>query len=163
MKVHKLTFLPGVLFLQLVRWSGSASADVVRDRVLPDGMLNAQGTRYRLRSVVVHIGPSAASGHYLTYARHEGASEDWWVYNDEVRRQLLEKEVETTQREKSDICFYERMSDADVLGAGGSGAAASGTSSQRGASPKAFETRDAHGPTASSEELKTSKNVYGRR
>ena len=78
---HKLTLLPEVLFLQLVRWTGSTTTDGVRDRVIPDLALSVQGARYHLRSVVMHSGPSAESGHFFTYARHEGEAEGWFRKN----------------------------------------------------------------------------------
>ena len=67
--------MPEVLFLQLVRWTGSTAADVAHARVIPNMVLNVQGARYHLRSVIVHCG-SSADGHYLTYARHDGVAED---------------------------------------------------------------------------------------
>ena len=68
----------------------------------------------------MHIGVSTTSCHYQTYARHEGAPVDRWLHDDELRSVVLRKELETSREEKSYICFYERIENANASGVSGS-------------------------------------------
>ena len=36
-------------------------------------------TNYRLKAVIIHLGKSVHSGHYVAYVRH---NEDWVLFND---------------------------------------------------------------------------------
>lgn len=49
--------------------------------VRPDMLLNFGPTSYHLRSVVVHRGIEATSGHYVCYVRR-GSDDGWWLYDD---------------------------------------------------------------------------------
>ena len=109
--------------------------------------------------MVLHNGQRADKGHYLTYARHEGASQDWWVYNDRKLREARENKMEMNKEDESYICFYERIKDADVVCTDASGAAVSGRLSERSSSVTALETKDADGAKVSKQESKTSKRA----
>ena len=77
-------------------------------------VLEFQGHVYELRSVVVHLGDSVESGHYITLAKHETDTGSWWLYNDSERKEASPEQVATTVGYrswtvmKSYILFYEK-------------------------------------------------------
>ena len=72
------------------------------------------GKTYALRSVVSHLGNSPNRGHYVTVSRHDTSREQWWLYNDAMRRMVRPGELETTAKLephgqlKSYVLFYEQ-------------------------------------------------------
>ena len=78
-------------------------------------VLDVQGHLYDLRSVIVHLGESVHSGHYIALAKHETNTGTWWLYNDAERREATAEQVSTTcrfvrgrEQMKSYVLFYEK-------------------------------------------------------
>ena len=113
-KKHNMTVAPAVLCVQLNRWRHAGRAGAILDHVHPDQEVLFNSVRYRFQSVVVHLGASPSSGHYVTCARHETSTGAWWLYNDAIRREATPGEVACTalwgrQPMKAYILFYERL------------------------------------------------------
>ena len=60
--------------------------------VVPSRSLHFQEQLYDLRSVVIHLGDSSRAGHYISVAKHETPSGDWWLFDDE--RRILAQDCE---------------------------------------------------------------------
>ena len=65
--------------------------------------LRFRGVRYDLCAVVVHLGDSPNSGHYMIVARHRtgdaetpGIAHHWWLYDDSRRVMATPEQVATT-------------------------------------------------------------------
>ena len=75
--------------------------------------ISFKGRVYNLCSVVVHLGKSPRSGHYIAIARHTVANGQWWLYDDANRREARPDEVATTATYrnygcmKSYVLFYQ--------------------------------------------------------
>jgi ubiquitin C-terminal hydrolase len=111
MKRHCVKVTPRVLCLTLMRWTGAG--DVLMHAVRPDAQITLEGDSYTLRSVVVHMGATKNSGHYVTLARHVTDQGNWWLYDDEDRREASVEEVNCTTMFKGEvmkayILFYEK-------------------------------------------------------
>ena len=87
-KQTKFVRLPAALVIHLVRWDARGAALV--HFVQPDIDIHLQGRRYTLNAVVCHVGPSCRGGHYLTFAQY---GEQWWLFNDGMRRMAKEHEI----------------------------------------------------------------------
>ena len=108
-KTHYIMRFPEVLFVQLLRWTGNAGVDILYNSLTLNDVIILQNAQYRLRSVVIHSGETANSGHYFAHARHEGEAEGWWVYNDQTRNRVSESGRATSDTQKSYLCLYERQ------------------------------------------------------
>ena len=84
--------------------------------VHPNLNIQVAGQRYSLRSIIVHLGPSPRSGHYVAITRHVTPTGTWWLYNDEHRREAKPDELVCTaqingQAMKAYVLFYELDTD----------------------------------------------------
>jgi ubiquitin C-terminal hydrolase len=100
-KQTKFARLPAVLVIHLVRWDERGAALV--HLVQPDTDIHLQGRRYTLNAVVCHVGPSCRGGHYLTFAQY---GEQWWLFNDGMRRMAKEHEIAQWSRAGYDDKTY---------------------------------------------------------
>ncbi|KXS16593.1 cysteine proteinase [Gonapodya prolifera JEL478] len=69
-----------------------------------------EGTKYRLRSVVVHGGSAVWTGHFYAYVRVNvagGAREDVWVYASDTKVRYAE--WDEVSRAQAYLFFYERV------------------------------------------------------
>ena len=121
-KFHCVTAHPRVLQLCLNRWV--VQSDGIRallHAVSVDERVVFHGRSYSLSAVVVHLGSSPQSGHYICIARHETASGRWWVYDDDRRLEARPEEIATDTRYrgreqmKSYVMFYELMEATPAL------------------------------------------------
>ena len=64
---------------------------------------NEYNAMYRIMGIVVHIGPSIASGHYIAYVRSE---EKWFKMNDNI---VSEVRWETVRSKEAYLIMYEQM------------------------------------------------------
>ena len=87
-KQTKFVQLPEALVIHLVRWDARGAALV--HLVQPDTEIHLEGRRYTLNAVICHVGPSCRAGHYLTFAKY---GEQWWLFNDGIRRLAKEHEL----------------------------------------------------------------------
>ena len=110
-KEHHIVQTPEVLLVQLCRWYAADAAGAILDAVHVNEYINFQENNYRLSSSIMHQGRNPRSGHYLSCARHGSAGNEWWLYNDTLRRLTRSGERESTAENKSYIMFYERVSD----------------------------------------------------
>ena len=83
------------------RWRGAGEAKAARGGPLHPK--HAAPSGYALRSVVVHNGASACSGHYTTLRRR---GEKWWQCND---ASVVEVDAEAAQRCEAYLLCYERI------------------------------------------------------
>ena len=109
-----MTVAPPVLRVQLNRWRRAGGAGAILDHVHPDQEVLFHSARYRLQSVVIHLGNLPRSGHYIACARHATSTGEWWLYNDSIRREATPDEVACTaffdrDRMKAYVLFYERL------------------------------------------------------
>ena len=86
----------------------------VEHPVATSDVLDFQGHQYDLRSVIVHLGTSLHSGHYIALTKHETDTGTWWLYNDANRREATREQVATTgglrgwKTMKSYVLLYEK-------------------------------------------------------
>ena len=97
--------------VSLNRWNNAGAA--LLHPVEATQELSYQSQTYHLKSVVVHTGASAHSGHYWCVSKHPTPTGDWWMYNDADRRTATQKQVTTlgthrSQSQQSYVLFYER-------------------------------------------------------
>ena len=59
--------------------------------------------QYRIMGIVVHLGSSIASGHYIAYIR---AGEKWFKMNDDT---VIAVCWRTVRRKKAYLLFYEQI------------------------------------------------------
>ena len=45
---------------------------------------------------IANLGPSPKGGHYVAVARHVTSTGEWWLYDDSIRRQASDGEVDCT-------------------------------------------------------------------
>ena len=64
---------------------------------------NEYNKQYRIMGIVVHIGPSIAQGHYISYFR---AGESWIKADDNTLTAVLWR---TVRRKKAYMLFYEQV------------------------------------------------------
>ena len=110
-KKESVTITPDVLILCLKRWATHETP--LLHTVLVTDVITFQGIEYHLRSVIVHLGESAQSGHYITVAKHTTESNSWWIYDDESRREASVDERSTMgtyfqQNMNSYVITYEK-------------------------------------------------------
>ena len=110
-KREEVTAFPGVLMVSLNRWNNAGAA--LLHPVEATQELSYQSQTYHLKSVVVHTGASAHSGHYWCVSKHPTPTGDWWMCNDADRRIATQKQVATlgthrSQSQQSYVLFYER-------------------------------------------------------
>ena len=78
--------------------------------VRPDEALSLNGTAYRLRSVICHMGDTPRCGHYIAFARD---MERWWLCDDSTRRLAPDSEITSWSRrgcaDKVYIVCYDRV------------------------------------------------------
>ena len=85
----RILVFPFVLVLTLKRWQfidngrGGFDERLLDHHVLPTKSLNVESKCYLLRSVVIRLGNSPRSCHYICVAKHDSAGGDWWLFNDE--------------------------------------------------------------------------------
>ena len=109
LKSIRMTKLPTVMIVQLVRWhyDQEGGSVTISHAVRPEHALTVGGTRYQLCSVVSHNGPRATAGHYIAFACHRGR---WWLYDDEHSREATDAETTTfsrcNRRDKTYIAMY---------------------------------------------------------
>jgi ubiquitin carboxyl-terminal hydrolase 20/33 len=65
---------------------------------------------YRLFSVIVHIG-GAGGGHYISYGRGSGDSEDWYEFNDTRVNRISVDDVLSSE---GYVLFYQRCSNQQI-------------------------------------------------
>ena len=107
-KIISISELPRILVLHLSRFRGLAKMNnFVRfpehasiKYKIDDHEYTKQ---YRLMSIVVHIGPSIAQGHYVSYFR---AGESWIKASDSTVTAVLWR---TVRRKKAYMLFYEQL------------------------------------------------------
>ena len=111
---------PEVLFISLKRFKtiqrarGIFENHYVQHPVQTPDTLHYGDDLYDLRSLVVHLGTSLDSGHYIAIARHDTDNGKWWVYNDTQRRLATDAERSTlttfghSGAMKSYIMLYEK-------------------------------------------------------
>ena len=76
-KEHNVTDFPDVLQLCLNRWvvnGGGAGIEALLHPILVTETISFKGRVYNMCSVVVHLGKSPRSGHYIAIARHTAAN-----------------------------------------------------------------------------------------
>ncbi|CAL1152506.1 unnamed protein product, partial [Cladocopium goreaui] len=98
-KMFSIHTAPPVLSFQLKRFdflhgcSGKLNKKVqfpVSLNIAPYTSHKDREAKYNLYGLVVHCGSSAKSGHYITYAKHNGV---WHCFNDQDVRQVTEQQV----------------------------------------------------------------------
>ena len=117
LKRQRPSSLPKVLVIQLNRWSSAHAAGALLHPVEANATIQFHGITYDLQSVVVHLGATPDSGHYITVARHETNNGNWWVYDDSRRVHADDAQITTLAmysfgggmaQMKSYILFYSR-------------------------------------------------------
>ena len=114
-KVDNSTSLPRVLLVTLVRWANHFDEAALLHPVEATEHIDFRGGRFSLCAVVVHLGASPKSGHYITVARHRTRDAVWWLYDDERRIIATPEEVATTCEYRSHgqmqsyVLLYETM------------------------------------------------------
>ena len=106
-KFHRISIHPQVLVLSLVRWRGVGTG--LLHAVVPEQDITLQGVRYKLKSVVCHIG-NTKRGHYTCRIHFPTLGGTWWYYNDTERRLATDADMRTSDREKSYVLMYEKCS-----------------------------------------------------
>ena len=115
-KEHSIADFPDVLQLCLNRWGvrgDGARVEALLHPIVVAANLTFKGRLYNLCAVVVHLGDSPKSGHYITIARHTTKNGKWWLYDDANRREARPDEVATTAKYrnfggmKSYVLLYE--------------------------------------------------------
>ena len=53
-----------------------------------DTSFTLKGQTYALKAVFYHYGTSPSSGHYVTAARQAANTEEFFIYNDDIRREV---------------------------------------------------------------------------
>ena len=106
-----LTVAPKALCINLKRWA-DGGGKTLQHHVHTNHRVTIATHSYYLRSIVVHLGESPTSGHYVTIAYHATADGNWWLFNDAERRPATREEINCTTRinekiMKSYILFYE--------------------------------------------------------
>ena len=99
---------PDVLMVQLKRWSFVGIS--IDHNVDCDLVLHIDGSVYRLRAVVSHMGPTPEAGHYVSYV----AGEDQWLCcNDSKMSAMDNRHVglfkATSVTERSYVLMYEKV------------------------------------------------------
>ena len=82
-------------FKTIQRARGVFESHYVQHPVQTPDTLHYGDDLYDLRSLVVHLGTSVNSGHYIAIARHDTDNGKWWVYNDTQRRRATDAERST--------------------------------------------------------------------
>ena len=88
------------LIVHLKRWrtsvdaSGRVCVDHVGHEVCVDESLIFSGVRYVLKSILLHQGRRMHAGHYFTLCKHTHPEEQWWYYNDALRRHARKTDIE---------------------------------------------------------------------
>ena len=118
-EVQTIERSPAVLCLTLKRWETALAADgglrqsVNADHVEVNRFVTLGAERYELRSNILHKGGSAKSGHYVAVVYHPVGSQEYWYYNDSVRRAATTEQVHGLVDDlgifKSYVLFYERV------------------------------------------------------
>jgi len=90
LKGFRMSVFPDILYLVLKRYDEHNRK--ITHFVEPTMLLNLNGRRYVLQSVVINRGITT-TGHYWAIAKHtvEG-SERWFVYNDSIRREATRED-----------------------------------------------------------------------
>ena len=76
------------------------------DITKPNETLTIKGNAYTLKSVIVHLGATPHSGHYITYIKNIAGN--WWVCNDETCRPRKRKRSIFQATEKVYVLMYEQ-------------------------------------------------------
>ena len=106
---HDITQKPKVLRIQLLRWIAEETHEHITGRVVPNRNLVIQDTAYELQSVITQTGSTPDISHYIALAKHDVAAGQWWYYNGINRREVRSKELDTSTRDCSYLCIYERQ------------------------------------------------------
>jgi ubiquitin C-terminal hydrolase len=112
MKTSNFTVCPQVFCVQLKRWSLHGDHGTLLHDVRCDPQLHIQSHVYHLRSIVAHIGATAAQGHYTCRMHCPTTAGEWWHYINSTRRLASPSEIETTTpvrgtTERSYLLLYE--------------------------------------------------------
>ena len=101
----------------LKRWGDSGEVNL--ECICADPYITFHGNVYRLCGVVVHLGASKDSGHYVAVTKHGQEEQDWWLYDDQSRKLASDDQASTMQNEyqfwgnmKSYILLYEIVDDS---------------------------------------------------
>ena len=108
-KVSDIISTPEVLMLQLNRWADSEEQGALLHRVESNREISFGSRQYSLCSFVCHIGPTPNSGHYSCCVKNPCPRGEWWYYNDSTRRLARSSDMETNDRERTYLLFYERV------------------------------------------------------
>ena len=100
--------LPRILVIHLSRFRGLQKIhEYVRFNAQVSIKYNIDGSeynnQYRIMGIVVHLGSSIASGHYIAYIR---AGEKWFKMNDDTVSAVCWR---TVRRKKAYLLFYEQI------------------------------------------------------
>ena len=72
------TDFPRVLVIGLKRWVAGGAAAVL-DPIEATQSVQLMEHEYNLCAVVVHVGSTPNTGHYITIARHQTNEGTWWM------------------------------------------------------------------------------------
>ena len=112
-KHNTISSSPNVLVLHLKRWPPGASEGLIDALVEPTPTLQFDDKIYHLRSVILHRGATASSGHYVAVMHQPlGEASQWWHYDDSCRRAVIPRHM--TRVWKTYMCIYEQPASGDV-------------------------------------------------
>ena len=112
----KILHAPSVLLIQLMRfrWRDSRAEKVTTTIQVPDTvdltqmcMTKNEPTKYRLISVVVHVGGTVEGGHYVTYVNDRSYKRKL-LFDDHIVRQVTDEEYSKAVDEGAYILIYQK-------------------------------------------------------
>ena len=112
-----MTRAPGVLWVQLKRWSWDALAgtEILHShQVRPCRQVRVGGAIYALRSCVFHRGETSRKGHYVSVCASSVDGQEQWLLRDDEEASVVEHPEDTAlwqadENMKVYMLVYERV------------------------------------------------------
>ena len=108
----QIVISPKVLCIQIKRFGNNLNKrdnhitfplNIDINSIIPSNLIASTKTKYKLKSVINHLGSNLNSGHYYTFA-YSSIHEKWYNFNDENVNEITESEISTSN---AYLLFYE--------------------------------------------------------